>query len=63
MDDTHFNSDFPLDSEESFSDDDPQSLDTPLVTTMQEKPPIQLENTCNLQERQSQFPRSVATHV
>ena len=63
MDDTHLDSDFPSDSEESLSDDDPQPLDSPLAPSMQETPPIQLENTRNLRERQSQFPRSVAARV
>ena len=63
MDSSSIDSDFFSESEESLPADDLYPLDIPQPAPTPENPPIQLDNTRKLRERQAQFPYSIAARV
>ena len=63
MDSSSIDSDFFSESEESLPANDLYPLDIPQPAPTPENPPIQLDNTHKLRERQVQFPYSIAACV
>ena len=63
MDSSNIDSDFFSDSKESLPADDLYPSDIPQPAPTPENPPIQLDNTRKLRERQAQFPHSIAARI